>query len=329
MLRYFPSLLCNQKMEPKELSIELLKKITNGFSEKIGEGSFGVVYKGKLNGQQVAVKKLRDSSVVNEREFEREVQILRLVEQQNIVKLIGYCCQKQDKIEPSGSFGARDVVDKFLCFEYVSNGSIDNHIYGEPSKLGWNKRLKIIKGICKGVEALHGQGRPIIHSDLNPANILLDDHMEPKLADFGLSRLFGENQTHTRITNSKSAIEYMAPEYLQRGQLSIESDIYSLGLLIIEITTGEKNCSDYELYDTDFTEDVRKCWTAMPYIKSKYPALRADGHRQVKRSIEIGLSCLKKKRKERPTSGDIVKKIDQIGAGSSSVFGKVHLFGRK
>ncbi|KQJ88035.1 hypothetical protein BRADI_4g15017v3 [Brachypodium distachyon] len=144
MLRYFPSLLCNQKMEPKELSIELLKKITNGFSEKIGEGSFGVVYKGKLNGQQVAVKKLRDSSVVNEREFEREVQILRLVEQQNIVKLIGYCYQKQDKIEPSGSFGARDVVDKFLCFEYVSNGSIDNHIYGEPSKLGWNKRLKII-----------------------------------------------------------------------------------------------------------------------------------------------------------------------------------------
>ncbi|XP_024319398.1 proline-rich receptor-like protein kinase PERK8 isoform X2 [Brachypodium distachyon] len=117
------------KMEPKELSIELLKKITNGFSEKIGEGSFGVVYKGKLNGQQVAVKKLRDSSVVNEREFEREVQILRLVEQQNIVKLIGYCYQKQDKIEPSGSFGARDVVDKFLCFEYVSNGSIDNHIY--------------------------------------------------------------------------------------------------------------------------------------------------------------------------------------------------------
>ncbi|XP_024319401.1 proline-rich receptor-like protein kinase PERK8 isoform X4 [Brachypodium distachyon] len=116
-------------MEPKELSIELLKKITNGFSEKIGEGSFGVVYKGKLNGQQVAVKKLRDSSVVNEREFEREVQILRLVEQQNIVKLIGYCYQKQDKIEPSGSFGARDVVDKFLCFEYVSNGSIDNHIY--------------------------------------------------------------------------------------------------------------------------------------------------------------------------------------------------------
>ncbi|XP_024310328.1 cysteine-rich receptor-like protein kinase 18, partial [Brachypodium distachyon] len=201
------------------------------------------------------------------------------------------------------------------------------------------KIKKIIKGICKGVEALHGQERPIIHLDLNPANILLDDHMEPKIVDFGLSRLFGENQTHTRIANSKSAIEYMAPEYLQRGQLSIESDIYSLGLLIIEITTGEKNCSDHELYDTDFTEDkpvciynilrhsfltqVRECWTAMPYIKSRYSALSADGHRQVKRSIKIGLSCLKKKRKDRPTSGDIVKKIDQIGAGSSSVFGKM------
>ncbi|KQJ88056.1 cysteine-rich receptor-like protein kinase 8 [Brachypodium distachyon] len=307
-------------MERAVLSIQIIKNITNGFTDIIGEGSFGVVYKGKYNGKQVAVKKLRESSQLSETDFEKEVQILKLVDHQNIVKLIGYCCQREDPTEQRPSFGSRDVVEKFLCFEYVPNGSLDKCIYGEPSKLGWDKRFKIIKGICKGLDALHGQGRRIIHSDLNPANILLDDNMEPKIADFGLSRIFGENQTHTRITNSKSAMEYMAPEYLQRGQLSIESDIYSLGLLIIEITTGEKNCSDDELYTTDFTEDVRKNWTNMPYIKLKYPALSSDGYRQVEGCIKIGLNCLSKKRKDRPNSANIVHKVDQIGAGSSSVF---------
>ncbi|KAK1628958.1 hypothetical protein QYE76_003273 [Lolium multiflorum] len=322
-------------MEPKELSIELIKEITDGFSVQIGEGSFGVVYKGKLKGQEVAVKKLLDSSTVNEREFHQEVTILSVVNHQNIVKLIGYCCHKKDTVELRQSFCSGDVVEKYLCFEYVPNGSLDKHIYGGTSEFGWDKRFKIIKGICTGLQVLHEQRTPIIHSDLNPGNILLDIGMEPKISDFGLSRLFGENQTHTRILKSNSAIGFMAPEYLQRGLLSIQSDIYSLGLLIIEITTGEKSSSDDEMFETDIMDNVRKNWTTVPYIKSNYPALRADGHRQVKGCIELGLSCIEKKRMDRPTSASLVKKLEQIWkqagtnmeASSSSVLGKVNPFG--
>jgi len=316
-------------MEPKELPIELIKEITNEFSVKIGEGLFGIVYKGKHEGQEVAVKKLRDSSAVTERDFQKEVTILEVVVHKNIVRLIGYCCQKEDTGAAHRTFGSRDVVEKFLCFEYVPNGSIDKHIYGEPSEFGWDKRFKIIKGICTGLQVLHEQKRPIVHSDLNPGNILLDANMEPKIADFGLSRLFGENQTHTRISTSQSAIEYMAPEYLQRGQVSIQSDIYSLGLLIIEITTGQRNSSDDDMFDTDILENVRKNWTNMSYIKSKYPALNADGYRQVKGCIDLGLSCLGKKRVDRPTAADLVKKVEQLEASSSSRFGKVNPFGRR
>uniref|UniRef100_A0A0A9S6J2 Uncharacterized protein n=1 Tax=Arundo donax TaxID=35708 RepID=A0A0A9S6J2_ARUDO len=300
---------------PKELPAQFLRDITDGFSDerKIGEGSFGVVYKGRLaDGKEIAVKKIRESSALYDKQFQNEVGSLMEVRHENIVKLIGYCYEIQKKVvEHNGKYILTETVEKLLCHEYMSMGSLDNHLFETPCRLDWHVRFNIIKGVCEGLRFLHeGTQRPIIHLDLKPGNILLDDDMAPKIADFGLSRLFGHEQTRTCTQNVIGAIGYMAPEYLYRGEISIQSDIYSLGLLTIEIVTGEKNCANrQDMTAQNFIENVRQNWTDMQYIASKYPSLDIDCHNQIRRCIDIGLSCVKISRRERPSIGEIIARL--------------------
>ncbi|KAL6868111.1 hypothetical protein ACP4OV_014956 [Aristida adscensionis] len=299
---------------PKQLPAEFLKDITNGFSpdRKLGQGAFGTVFKGFLqDGEPIAVKKLQENSpVAPEKQFKNEVGNLMAIQHGNIVKLVGFCHELQKKvIEHSGRYIIVDVVESLLCYEYASNGSLVNHIF--ENRLDWNTRFKIIKGICQGLHFLHKEmDRPIVHLDLQPANILLDDNMVPKIADFGLSRLFGEEQTRINTLNVVGAKGYMAPEYLYRGEISPRSDIYSLGLLIIEITTGEKNSSnDQDMSARQFVEKVRQTWTN-ERIASKYSSLNSDGLQQVKTCIETGLKCADLDPKKRPTIVEVLDKLN-------------------
>ncbi|KAL6868109.1 hypothetical protein ACP4OV_014954 [Aristida adscensionis] len=313
-----------RKLQPirtfsREPDLQFVKEITGNFSDnqEIGRGSFGIVYKGVLqNGEVVAVKRLLSSLTNQDKQFLNEVSSLINLEHINIVKLVGYCYEIRRKLEFSnGRHVLTDAPERLLCYEYLPGGSLDKYIYGEYRELSWNISFKIIKGICQGLQFLHDLQRPIIHMDLKPGNILLDDNLTPKIADFGLSRLFGEEQTLTVTSNVVGSRGYIAPEYKYRGEVSTKSDIFSLGILIIEIVTGLKVDSNTEDISSEkFINSVRKSWTRMPHIASKYPMLEANCLQQVKRCIDVGLTCVSTNPKERPPVGAI---IDRLNGGST------------
>ncbi|WVZ53177.1 hypothetical protein U9M48_004157 [Paspalum notatum var. saurae] len=303
---------------PKEPKLEFLKSITNDFSSdlEVGHGAFGVVYKGILpGGELVAVKKLVRISGIHDRRFQNEAGNLQILEHRNIVKLLGSCCQVERKlVERNGRHVISDVPEKFLCYEYLSNGSLDNYIYDKSSGLDWHKRLKIIMGICNGLHFLHEErSHAIVHLNLKPSNIMLGDNMVPKIADFGLSRLFGEEQTRILTQNIVGWIGYIAPEYHYRGEISVKSDIFSLGVLILEIVTGlKKDLNTQDISSKLLVDNVLKNWTKKSHIESKYPLLQEQHLLQVKRCIELGLNCVETDPKKRPTAGSIICRLQEI-----------------
>ncbi|GJM88048.1 hypothetical protein PR202_ga04067 [Eleusine coracana subsp. coracana] len=194
------------------------------------------------NGAFVAVKKLFNNHTIDERQFRQEVQSMMMVEHPNIVCFIGYCSHTEQKaMTIEGKFVMVDMRERLLCFEYIRNGSLDNYLTDELRGLEWYTRYKIIKGICEGLHHLHKE-KGIIHMDLKPANVLLDDHMEPKIADFGISRF--DEKSYTKSDSRLCSPQYCAPEYRLDGKMSLKSDVFSLGVIIIELVTGSKEEPD-------------------------------------------------------------------------------------
>ncbi|VAH41834.1 unnamed protein product [Triticum turgidum subsp. durum] len=188
--------------EPTDLPLSLLEDITNSFSEdqQIGIGGFAVVYKGMVGNEPVAVKRLSRTFDMQENKFHKEVECLMRAKHKNIVRFLGYCSDTQGKIaDYEGKLVMADIRNWLLCFEYVPNGSLDKYITDASHGLGWRERYQIIKGICEGLCYLHE--RRILHLDLKPANILIDNHMIPKIADFGLSRCLDKEQTRVFTSN--------------------------------------------------------------------------------------------------------------------------------
>uniref|UniRef100_A0ACD5WAN7 Uncharacterized protein n=1 Tax=Avena sativa TaxID=4498 RepID=A0ACD5WAN7_AVESA len=298
---------------PKDLPLDFLRSSTDQFSKEriIGTGAFGTVYRGTMpDGQTIAVKKLAENAPLpRDRAFTNEVQNIMALQHDNIVKLVGYCHEGQKKVVlNNGRYIVADVYESLLCYEYLAKGSLQKNLFEGHSNMAWHTRFKIIKGICNGLLFLHRI--PIIHMDLKPENILLDHNMMPKIADFGLSRLFGQEQTRANTQNVVGSYGYIAPEYLYRGEISTQSDIYSLGLLIIETTTGEKNQpKQNEPSAREFIEKVHKNWTD-GHITSMYPHLNKNELQEVKVCIQIGLECVNIDRKNRPSIETIVEKLD-------------------
>ncbi|KAB8115836.1 hypothetical protein EE612_056594, partial [Oryza sativa] len=222
--------------------------ITGNFSEEhqIGHGGYGIVYKGVLeNGKKIAVKKLHDIASLDDIKFMNEFINLMSVQHQNIVQLVGYCYETRRKLVlHNDKFVLAHVEERALCFEYLERGSLDKYLSDESSGFDWCTRYKIIKGICEGVNYLHnGPQDRILHLDLKPSNILLDKYNVPKIADFGLSRLFGETLSHHTTKRSIGTVGYMPPEYIDKCHITEKFDIFSLGVIIIEIVTGPKERS--------------------------------------------------------------------------------------
>ncbi|XP_037487696.1 cysteine-rich receptor-like protein kinase 28 [Triticum dicoccoides] len=188
-------------MKPTNLSLETLRKITDNFSVHriIGEGGFGTVYKGVIGNKNVAVKKIMSSKTINQKLFRREVDTQMDVIHENVVRFLGLCSHTVETPVPnpeSRGYILAEIRERLLCFEYVNNGSLDKYITDELRGLEWDIRYQIIKGICTGLHYLHVEKR-ILHMDLKPANILLDNQMVPKITDFGLSRPVENPQTMT------------------------------------------------------------------------------------------------------------------------------------
>ncbi|CAM0874886.1 unnamed protein product [Alopecurus aequalis] len=303
---------------PKDLPLDFLRNSTDNFSADriIGTGGFGTVYLGIMPDREpIAVKKLAENAPVTRvKAFTNEVQnIMALQTNDNIVKLVGYCHEGQKKVVlNNGRYIVADVFESLLCYEYLPKGSLQKNLFGtekeRPRNMAWHMRFSIIKGICNGLLFLHSI--PIIHMDLKPQNILLDDEMMPKIADFGLSRLFGQEQTRANTQNVVGSYGYIAPEYLYRGEISAQSDIYSLGLLIIETTIVKKNQPNQNQPSArPFIEEVRQDWTN-DYIASRCSNLSANELQEVKVCIEIGLECVDIDRKKRPSIENIVDRLN-------------------
>ncbi|GJN36030.1 hypothetical protein PR202_gb24855 [Eleusine coracana subsp. coracana] len=194
---------------------------------------------GLLPNGTVAVKKLQISSNnLSDDKFNKEVCCLMRVNHKNIVRFLGYCSYTQGEVTIyDGKQVMADIPHRLLCFEYLENGSLSSYITDVAQGLEWRERYQIIKGICDGLHYLHEN--KIVHSDLKPSNILLDYDMVPKIADFGLSRCFDQNQSRTVTSKVIGTMGYMAPESFN-GLIAYESDIFSLGVIIMEILIGEK-----------------------------------------------------------------------------------------
>lgn len=298
-----------------KLSYQYLEKITNNFSteRELGLGAYGVVYKGVLpNGGLMAVKRLKVLMPGSEKQFENEVYHVMSLNHPNIVRCVGYCYETQNLcLNYDGKYIFAETAERLLCMEYMPGGNLDNHLADESHGLDWHKRYNIISGICYGLHYLHEEwevNTPIIHLDLKPANILLDDDMLPKIADFGLSRLFSEQQTRVCTRSRTGTCGYMAPEYINHGTITTKSDIFSLGVIIIQIITGYRKYPspfDTELSYHDFIELVLEKWKK----RLGAAALETD-YQQIRSCLEMALSCMEtdpmKGRQQRKFSRSLV-----------------------
>ncbi|KAE8769618.1 putative serine/threonine-protein kinase receptor [Hordeum vulgare] len=264
---------------------------------KLGEGGFGPVYLGRLeDGQEVAVKRLSKKSSQGVEEFKNEVRLIAKLQHRNLVRLLG-CCIDDD--------------ERMLVYEFMHNNSLDTFIFDEAKGklLGWSKRFEIILGIARGLLYLHEDSRVrIIHRDMKASNVLLDRNMVPKISDFGIARMFGGDQTTAYTLKVIGTYGYMSPEYAMDGVFSIKSDIYSFGVMVLEIVTGKKIRG---FYDEEL--DLNLCGYAWMLWKEGRSTELLDNamgsscdHSQVRRCVQVALMCVDVQPRNRPMMSSVV-----------------------
>ncbi|KAF8399438.1 hypothetical protein HHK36_015303 [Tetracentron sinense] len=295
-------------------SYNLLKSSTQKFSSKnlIGQGGFGDVYRGWINystmiatkpgkGLAIAVKKLRKEGVQGHKEWLNELTFLSQFNHPNVVKLIGYCSDDDDRI---------------LVYEYMAKGSLEAYLMRESSfPLSWNRRVKVAVGAARGLAYLHTAAKPVIHRDLKASNILLDSDFNAKLSDFGLAK-FGpqgdKSHVSTRILGTRG---YFAPEYIATGHLTLRTDVYSFGVVLLEIFSG---CGAIKKYSDGVAGDLA-LW-AQPYLGNKLELPRIID-KKIRYSFPIEeayvfasviCQCLETKHKSRPTMTEVVASLEQL-----------------
>ncbi|XP_031474741.1 cysteine-rich receptor-like protein kinase 19 [Nymphaea colorata] len=285
-----------------QYSLKALQAATNNFSEenKLGRGGFGPVYKGCLNGRLVAVKRLSERSGQGLKEFMNEVVLIAKLQHKNLVRLLGYCI---------------DRGEKMLIYEFMPNGSLDAFFY-DPQKresLDWEKRFNIIVGSARGILYLHQDSRlNIIHRDLKAGNVLLDEQMIAKISDFGMARIFSGDKD-PRSTNIIVGTQgYMAPEYAIDGQFSIKSDVYSFGVLLLEIVSGQAY-SGFHLFQIGctLTGYAWTLWSKGRMSELIDPVLRESAATsQILKCFHIGLLCVQEDPANRPTMSGIINMLE-------------------
>ncbi|CAH8376355.1 unnamed protein product [Eruca vesicaria subsp. sativa] len=281
------------------IEFEAVVTATEHFADKnkLGRGGFGVVYKGKLlDGQEIAVKRLSENSTQGTDEFMNEVRLISKLQHKNLVRLLG-CCVND--------------AEKMLIYEYLENLSLDSHLFDESRScmLNWQMRFDIINGIARGLLYLHQDSRfRIIHRDLKASNVLLDKDMTPKIADFGMARIFGRDETEANTRKVVGTYGYMSPEYAMNGTFSMKSDVFSFGVLLLEVISGKRNrgfCdSDSSLNLLGY---VWRKWIqgqGLEIVDNTSPTSRP--REEILRCLQIGLLCVQERVEDRPMMSSVV-----------------------
>ncbi|KAB1199563.1 Cysteine-rich receptor-like protein kinase 10 [Morella rubra] len=295
--------------ESLQFDFGTIRVATDNFSDanKLGKGGFGTVYRGRLsNGQDIAVKRLSRNSGQGDLEFKNEVLLVAKLQHRNLVRLLGFCLEGNERL---------------LVYEFLPNKSLDQHVF-DPTKsadLDWERRYKIISGIARGLLYLHEDSRlRIIHRDLKTGNILLDDKMNPKIADFGMARMCAVDQTEGNTNRIVGTYGYMAPEYALFGQFSIKSDVFSFGVLILEIVSGKKITSFGGEGNIEYLLPYAwRNWQEGTASNLIDPLLIRDGRisYELTRCIHIGLLCIQENVADRPNMASVVYMLNSDSIG--------------
>jgi hypothetical protein len=276
---------------------------TKNFSEKLGAGGFGCVFKGALSDSTtIAVKRL-DGARQGEKQFRAEVSSLGLIQHINLVKLIGFCCEGDKRL---------------LVYEHMSNGSLDAHLFqGNAAALNWNTRYQIVLGIARGLSYLHQSCREcIIHCDIKPQNILLDGSFVPKIADFGMAAFVGRDFSRV-LTTFRGTAGYLAPEWLGGVAITSKVDVYSFGMVLLEIISGRRNspeASSSSNYQIEYfpVQAISKLHEGD--VQSLVdPQLHGDFNlKEAERVCKVAYWCIQDNELHRPTMGEVVRVLEGL-----------------
>ncbi|KAF8008270.1 hypothetical protein BT93_K2060 [Corymbia citriodora subsp. variegata] len=290
----------NNNFLPIRYSYSDIKKITSGLKDKLGEGGYGSVFKGRLqSGHEVAVKILKKGKT-NGQDFINEVATIGRIHHVNVVSLIGYCFE-----------GSKQA----LLYDFMHNGSLDKHIFSqaEGTTLDCKEVYKIALGVAKGIEYLHrGCEIQILHFDVKPHNILLDRNFTPKVSDFGLARLYPIGCNTVSLTAARGTLGYMAPELVYKNLrgISYKADVYSFGKLLMEMASGRKNwdtvaeCSS-QTYFPLWVHDQLSEGLAVPVEE-----FREEDRRIAKKMIVVALWCIQLIPSDRPSMCKVLKMLE-------------------
>uniref|UniRef100_A0ACD5WKE6 Uncharacterized protein n=1 Tax=Avena sativa TaxID=4498 RepID=A0ACD5WKE6_AVESA len=281
---------------------EILQATSNFSKENLlGQGGFGPVYKGQLpDGMEIAVKRLASHSGQGFTEFKNEVELIAKLQHNNLVKLMGCCIQGEEKL---------------LVYEYLPNKSLDYFIFdgNRTNLIDWNRSRVIIEGIAQGLLYLHKHSRlRIIHRDLKASNILLDQDMNPKISDFGLAKIFSSNDTQGSTRRVVGTYGYMSPEYASEGIYSIKSDVFSFGVLLLEILSGKRNSGFYQYGDfLNLLGYSWQLWEGGRCLELLESSIAEEIHTtEARRYINIALMCVQECADDRPTMSDVVAMLN-------------------
>ncbi|XP_074280043.1 leucine-rich repeat receptor protein kinase HPCA1-like [Silene latifolia] len=279
-------------------SFEDVKQCTNNFSagSEIGVGGYGMVYKGKLEtGQLLAIKRAKQGSIQGADEFKNEIELLSRVHHRNVVNLIGFCYDKGEQM---------------LVYEFIPNGNLREALSGKSGvKLNWSRRLMIALGAARGLAYLHELADPpIVHRDIKSDNILLDHHLNAKVADFGLSKPLTDHRDHI-TTQVKGTLGYLDPEYYMTQLLTEKSDVYGFGVVMLELVTGRRPIRKNKYIVREVRETMRDNGNAYSLVD---PTISYVDLISLEEFVELAMKCLQGSGEKRPSMGEVVKEIEDL-----------------
>ncbi|THG11940.1 hypothetical protein TEA_007306 [Camellia sinensis var. sinensis] len=283
-------------------NLESILEATNYFSDenKLGQGGFGPVYKGKFPGEQeIAIKRLSTHSGQGLEEFKNEVVLIAKLQHRNLVRLLGYCIKGDETI---------------LLYEYMPNKSLDTFVFDQTLclSLDWEKRFGIILGIARGLLYLHQDSRlRIIHRDLKTSNILLDEEMNPKISDFGLARIVKGKETEANTKRIVGTYGYMSPEYALDGLFSVKSDVFSFGVIVLEIVSGKRNTGFYQSKEAlNLLGYAWRLWNEEKALDLMDRTLVESCNRgEVLKCINVGFLCVQEDPSDRPNMSNVLSML--------------------